>query len=232
MKAAVEFKAETRASTGTGSARATRRSGFTPVNLYAKGEKNQALSVETRVISNEYFRGGFMNKIVALQVGGKNLFAIPRDIQLNPVTDKIEHADFIAVNDKSIVKVFVPIHFLNTEKAVGIKRGGVLNIVRHEIELLAPVNAIPTHLDIDVTNMDIGNSVHIDGVKLPDGIKSVIKGRNFTIASIAGRSKEEEEIPTTAPGAAEVPASTAKVVEGAAGAAAPAAAGAKPEAKK
>jgi large subunit ribosomal protein L25 len=222
MKAALEFKAETRETTGTGSARATRRSGFTPINLYAKGEKNQALSVETRVISNEYFRGGFMNKIVALQVGGKNLFAIPRDIQLNPVTDKIEHADFIAVNDKSIVKVFVPIHFLNTEKAVGIKRGGVLNIVRHEIELLAPVTAIPSHIDIDVMEMNIGDSVHIDSVKLPEGVKSVIKGRNFTIASIAGRSKDEEETPTGAPAAAEVPASTAKAPAAAAGAAAPA----------
>lgn len=231
MKAALEMKAEVRESTGTGSARAIRRSGFTPVNLYAKGEKNQALSVETRVISNEYFRGGFMNKIVALQVGGKAQFAIARDIQLNPVTDKIEHADFIAVNEKSIVKVFVPIHFLNTEKAIGIKRGGVLNIVRHEIELLAPVNAIPTHLDIDVIDMDIGNSVHIDGVKLPDGIKSVIKGRNFTIASIAGRSKEEEEVPTGAPAAAEVPASTAKAPADAAAPAAGAAAKA-PAAKK
>ena len=222
MKAALEFKAEIREATGTGSARAARRSGFTPVNLYAKGEKNQALSIETRVISNEYFRGGFMNKIVALQVGGKNLFAIPRDIQLNPVTDKIEHADFIAVNDKSIVKVFVPIHFLNTEKAIGIKRGGVLNIVRHEIELLAPVTAIPTHLDIDVMEMNIGDSVHIDAVKLPEGVKSVIKGRNFTIASIAGRSKDEEEAPTGAPAATEVPASTAKAPAAAAGAAAPA----------
>lgn len=220
MKAAVEMKAEIREATGTGSARAARRNGLTPVNLYAKGEKNQALNVETRLISNEYFRGGFMNKIVALQVGGKNLFAIPRDIQLNPVSDKIEHADFIAVTEKSIVKVFVPIHFLNTEKAVGIKRGGVLNIVRHEIELLAPVTAIPRHIEIDVMEMNIGDSVHIDTVKLPEGVKSVIKGRNFTIASIAGRSKDEEETATGAPASAEVPASTAKAP--AAAAAAPA----------
>lgn len=210
MKAAVEFKAETRDIIGTGSARAARRSGSTPINLYAKGEKNQALSVETRLISNEYFRGGFMNKIVALQVGGKDLFAIPRDIQLNPVTDKIEHADFIAVTEKSIVKVHVPIHFLNTDKSVGIKKGGVLNIVRHDIELLAPVTAIPSHIDIDILELNINDSVHIDGVKLPEGVKSVIKGRNYTIASITGRSKEEEETPTGAPAATEVPASTAK----------------------
>lgn len=224
MKAAVEFKAETRETTGTGSARAARRSGFTPVNVYAKGEKNQALSVETRVISNEYFRGGFMNKVVALQVGGKNVFAIPRDIQLNPVTDKIEHADFIAVNEKSVVKVQVPVHFLNTDKSVGIKKGGVLNIVRHDIPVFAPVTAIPSHIDIDILELNINDSVHIDSVKLPEGVKPAIKGRNFTIASITGRSKEEEETPTGAPSAADVPASTAK---------APAdAAAAKPEAKK
>lgn len=210
MKAAIEFKAENRDTTGTGASRAVRRSGFTPVNLYAKGEKNQSLSVETRVISNEYFRGGFMNKVVALNVGGKTQFAIPRDIQLNPVTDKIEHADFVAVNEKSIVKVLVPIHFLNTDKAVGIKRGGVLNIVRHEVALYAPATAIPSHIDIDILEMDIGNSVHIDAVKLPEGVKPAIKGRNFTIASIAGRSKDEEETPTGAPSASEVPASTAK----------------------
>lgn len=219
MKAAVEFKAETRETTGTGSARASRRSGFTPINLYAKGEKNQALSVETRVISNEYFRGGFMNKIVALQVGGKNLFAIPREIQLNPVTDKIEHADFVAVNEKSIVKVHVPVHFLNTDKSVGIKKGGVLNIVRHDIEVLAPVQSIPSHIDIDLLELNINDSVHIDAVKLPEGVKSVIKGRNFTIASITGRSKEEEEVPTGAPSAADVPASTAKAPADAAAAA-------------
>lgn len=219
MKAALEFKAETRETTGTGSARASRRSGFTPINLYAKGEKNQALSVETRVISNEYFRGGFMNKIVALQVGGKNLFAIPREIQLNPVTDKIEHADFVAVNEKSIVKVHVPVHFLNTDKSVGIKKGGVLNIVRHDIEVLAPVQSIPSHIDIDLLELNINDSVHIDAVKLPEGVKSVIKGRNFTIASITGRSKEEEEVPTGAPSAADVPASTAKAPADAAAAA-------------
>ena len=219
INAALEMNAERRETTGTGTARAARQSGFTPVNLYAKGEKNQALTIETRLLSNEYFRGGFMNKVVALKIGGQTQYAIPRDIQLNPVSDKIEHADFIAVNEQSVVKVFVPIHFKNTERAVGIKRGGVLNVVRHEIELLAPVTNIPKQIEVDVAEMNIGDSVHIDTVKLPEGIKTVIKGRNFTIASIAGRSKDEEETPTGAPSAADVPASTAKAP--AAGAAAP-----------
>lgn len=227
MKAAVEMKAEIRQSTGTGSARAVRKAGQVPVNIYSKGKENQSLAIEARVLANEYFKGGFMNKVVALDIGGKNQFAVARDIQLNPVTDKIEHADFIAVDEKSIVKVFVPIHFLNVEKSVGIKRGGALNIVRHEIELLAPVTNIPKAIDIDVAELNIGDSIHIDMIKLPEGVKSTIKGRNFTIASIAGRQKEEEEIPTAAPAAGAVPASTAKAPEGAAAAPAAGAAPAK-----
>jgi large subunit ribosomal protein L25 len=218
-----------------------RRNARVPVNIYANSKPNVSLSVETAKITHEYKKGGFMSKIVALKVDGKDIFAIPRDIQFNPVSDKIEHADFLHVDDKSVVKVVVPVHFLNMEKSVGIKRGGVLNIVQHEVELLCPVNAIPKSLDIDTTELNIGDSVHIHNVTLPAGIKPVIKGRDFTVASIAGRSKEEEETPTGAPVAAgTVPA--AKVADqpaaaAAAGGKAPAGgkaapAAAKPAAKK
>ena len=234
MKAAVEIKAEERAIAGKGAARAARRNGQIPVVLYAKGKENLSLNVEGRVLSNEYFKGGFMNKIVALKTSKKEFFAIPRDIQLNPVSDKIEHADFIAVDDASVVKVFVPLHFKNAEKAPGIKRGGVLNIVRHSIELSCPVKSIPAFIDIDVGALEIGSSIHINAVKLPEGVKTVIKGRDFTLASIAGRQKEEEEVPAAAaatPGADSV----AGAAPAAAGATAPAAAGkapAAPAAKK
>lgn len=209
MKAAVELKAEVRETIGTGSARAVRNAGNVPVNVYAKGKENQSLSVESRVLSNEYFKGGFMNKIVALQIAGKTQFAVARDIQLNPVSDKIEHADFIAVDEKSIVKVKVPVHFLNTEKSVGIKRGGVLNIVSHEVELLAPVVSIPKAIDIDVLELNIGDSVQLNNLKLPEGVKPAVKGRNYTIASLTGRSKDEEE-DAAGVAAGAVPASTAK----------------------
>lgn len=234
MKAAVEIKAEERASIGKGAARAARRNGQIPVVLYGQGKENVSLNVEGRVLSNEYFKGGFMNKVVALKTPKKEFFAIPRDIQLNPVSDKIEHADFIAVDEKSVVKVFIPLHFKNVEKSPGIKRGGVLNVVRHSIELLCPVKAIPAFLDIDIGALEIGDSVHISSVKLPEGVTTVIKGRDFTLASVAGRQKEEEEIPTTAaaaPGADSVAGATT-VAGGAAAApaAAPAAAGGKPAA--
>jgi len=231
MKAALEFKATTRQRTGTGGARETRRQGFTPVNVYGAGKTNHALAVETRALSNEYFRGGFMNKVVSLKVDGKDLFTIPRDIQLNPVSDKIEHADFLAVDDKSIVKVKVPVHFLNAEKSVGIKRGGVLNVVSHNVVLLSAVANIPTHIEVDLADVNIGSSVHLNSIALPKGVSPATK-RDVTIASITGRSKEEEVDAAAPTAAAAVPASTAKAPEGGAAPAAGAKADAKPAAKK
>lgn len=229
MKAAVEFNAEVRTQVGTGAARDARRKGFVPVSLYANGKPNYNLNVEARLLANEYFRGGFMNKIVAFKVAGKDHFAIPRDIQLNPVTDKIEHADFVAVDAKSVVKVRIPVHFVGADKSVGLKRGGVLNIVAHDVVLLAPVTNIPKVIEIDVAALNIGDSIHLKDLNLPEGVVPASK-REITIASIAGRSKDEEEAPTAAPVAGAVP-STKSAAAGAAAAAAPAAA-AKPAAKK
>lgn len=239
MKAAIEFAATTRPTLGKGGARAVRRAGNVPVVVYANGKDSLNASVNALKIAHEYKKGGFMSKIVALKLDGKDIFTIPRDIQFNPVSDKIEHADFLHIDEKSVVKVVVPVHFLNTEKSVGIKRGGVLNIVAHEVELLCPVGAIPKSIDIDVEKLNIGDSIHIHNIALPQGVKPTIKGRDFTIASIAGRQKEEEEIPTTAPSAAAVPASKVADQPAAEGAAAgdkgkPAAGAkdAKPAAKK
>ncbi len=229
MKAAVEFNAQTREHAGKGSARAARRAGQVPVIVYGNGKPNVSLNVEARALSNEYFRGGFMNKIVALKSGSTSIFAIPRDIQLNPVSDKIEHADFLAVDDKSVVKVWVPLHIVNGEKSVGIKRGGVLNVVARRVELLCPVASIPEALDIDVSALDIGSSVHINNVTLPKGVSSASK-RDITIASIAGRQKEEEPVAGAAAAAPAAVPSTKSAAAGAAAAAAPAAA--KPAGKK
>lgn len=234
MKAALEMKAEARETPGKGAARAARRAGFVPVIVYGNGKPNVSLNVEARQLGNEYFRGGFMNKIVALKANGKDIFAIPRDIQLNPVTDKIEHADFLAVDEKSVVKVWVPVHIVNSEKSIGIKRGGVLNIIAHRVELLSPVASIPAAIDVDVSALEINTSVHLKGLELPKGVTMASK-RDQTIVSITGRAKEEAEVPIAgAPVAGAVPASTAKApVAGAAGAApAAGAAAAKPAGKK
>jgi large subunit ribosomal protein L25 len=141
------------------------------------------------------------------------------------VSDKIEHADFLAVDEKSVVKVFIPLHFKNVEKSPGIKRGGVFNVERHSLELLCPVKAIPAFIEIDVGTMEIGTSIHTSNMALPQGVTPAVKGRDLTIASIAGRKEEKEEVAVAAPAAGAVPASNVKAPEGAA--AAPAAAGGK-----
>ena len=232
MKAAIELNATPRETLGKGGSRALRREARVPVVVYANGKSTLSLSIDGNSVANEYFKGGFMSKIVALKVDGKDVFAIPRDVQLNPVSDKIEHVDFLHVDDKSVIKVTVPVHFLNTDKSVGIKRGGVLNIVAHTVELLCPVNSIPKALEIDIAELNIGDSVHIHNVALPTGVKPGSK-RDLTIASLTGRQKEEAEVATSAVSAGAVPA--AKVAEQAAGAkpaAGAKAAPAKPAAKK
>ncbi|MBN8544007.1 MAG: 50S ribosomal protein L25/general stress protein Ctc [Alphaproteobacteria bacterium] len=225
MKAQVEFEATLRPVAGKGTARQSRREGRVPVVVYGNKQDSVSLTVDANKISQEYFRGGFMNKVVALKADGKTFHAIPRDIALNPVSDKIEHADFMHVDEKSQVKVWVPIHFLNAEKSVGIKRGGVLNVVRHDVELLCNVNSIPKYLEVNVAELNIGDSVHISNIALPEGVKPAIK-RDFTIASIAGRMAEEE-VATAAPTSAEVPATNAAAAQAAAAAAPAAAAPAK-----
>lgn len=210
VKASVEITAQARKATGTGAAREARRQGMIPVAVYANGKPNLHLNVDGRALSLNYFKGGFMNKVVSLKVDGKDNFVIPREMQLNPVSDKIEHADFISVDEKSTVKVTVPVHFNNIDRSVGIKRGGALNIVRHEVQLLAPVTAIPASVEIDVAELNIGDSIHLHNIKLPEGVKPAIKREDFTIASLTGRSKDEEEPAAAAAAASAVPASTAK----------------------
>ncbi|MCE3006290.1 MAG: 50S ribosomal protein L25/general stress protein Ctc [Alphaproteobacteria bacterium] len=220
MKAQLEFDAAPRTGLGKSAARAVRRSGNVPVAVYGKAKETVNLTLDANKLSREYFRGGFMNKLVALKAGSKTYHVIPRDVLLNPISDKIEHADFMHVDDKSQIKVFVPVHFLNVEKSVGIKRGGVLNIVEHSVELICNVNAIPSFLEIDVINLNIGDSVHISTVKLPQGVTPAIKSRDFTIASIAGRMAEEEVATTAAVAPGEVPAAAGGAPVAAAGAAA------------
>jgi len=225
MQAQVEFKATERTEIGKGGAREARRQGTIPAVIYGNAKPVVTLSVEGNNLSNEYRKGGFMNKIVALKSEKNTYFAIPREIQLNPVSDKVEHIDFMHVDEKTEVKVRVPVHYLNTEKSIGIKRGGVLNVVRRYLDVACNVRSIPAAIDIDVTDVNIGSSIHIKDIVLPEGVRPTIKGRNFTICSITGRGKDEEEKPAEV--AAAAPAAGAKPAAGAAPAAA-----AKPAAKK
>ncbi len=166
-----------------------------------------------------------------LDVDGKTTRVLPRDVQVDPVMDTLTHIDFLRVSPGAQIRVAIPVEFTNHEKSPGLKRGGVLNIVRHEVELMVPAETIPEKLVIDLDGLDIGASIHISHVKLPEGTRPVIRSRDFTIATVAGAMQEKAE--TTADGAApaegDAAAAAAPGAAGAPGAAAPAA-GAKPAA--
>lgn len=192
MKAAVTFEANTRETHGKGASRALRRAGEVPAIIYGEGEKNVTVSLKSNILTREYQRGGFFSKIVEIKAGKDSIFALPKDMQTHPVSDAIEHMDFLRVNDKSTITVAVPVHFLNQDRCKGIKRGGVLNIVRHDLELVCGVSNIPSSIEIDLKDCEIGDSIHISAITLPEGVTSAITDRDFTIATVAGRGGKQD----------------------------------------
>lgn len=230
------LNASTRDKGGKGVARALRREGKVPGVLYTKGQDAVSISLSLKEVVQEYSRGRFRSRLIDINLDNKKVKALPKALQFHPVTDVIEHVDFIKVEAGAQLRVMVPVHFTGQEKSMGLKRGGVLNIVRHEIEFLCPAEAIPTHIEVNVQSLDIGSSVHINDLVLPKDVTPVIK-RNFTIAAIAGRRAEEEEAKPAADATAAAPAAgaaapAAGAAAPAAGAAAPAAAAKKDEKKK
>jgi large subunit ribosomal protein L25 len=198
MAEALELKAWARPRSGKGGARSVRREGRIPGILYGGGEDPVTLAVDDKAIKLQLLTGHFQSTIFTLDVEGKKTRVIPRGVQLDPVRDFPIHVDFMRVGKDALVTVAVPVHFLNEGASPGIKRGGILNIVRHEIEVRCPVDAIPNHFDVDLTGLEIGDSVHISAVKLPEGVKTTITERNFTVATIVGRQAEEEVKPVAA----------------------------------
>jgi large subunit ribosomal protein L25 len=222
MAQANVIKASARAASGKGAARAVRRTGNVPGVVYG-GDEGSADTIQ--IDANDLFilikRGRFLSTVFDIDVEGRKLKAIPRDVQLDPVKDFPLHVDFQRIGSDNRVRVGVPVRFINEALSPGLKRGGVLNIVRHEVEVWCPADKIPDQFEVDLTGLAIGRSVHISAVSLPDGVKPTITDRDFTIATIAGTGgKDEDEAPATA--AAAAPAGDAKAASPAA-AAAPAA---------
>lgn len=197
MKAVYKFDAEKREKLGRGAARELRRNGRVPAILYSNKVKPVSFSLAENELVKEYHKGGFRSKLVELAVGKDTFFALAREIQTHPVSDKVEHIDFLQVEQDSIVSVAVPVKVTGTEKSVGLKRGGSLNVVRHFVRLVCTPENIPTSIEVDITEAQIGDSIHISAVNLPEGVKPEIQDRDFTVVTIAGRLKKEEE--TTAP---------------------------------
>lgn len=180
-----QLKAVARERVGKGAARATRREGLVPGVIY--GDKKPPLAIalpakETAMAANS---SSFMARVIDLDVDGKTHSVIAKDVQRDPVKDFVTHVDFLRVGKGSTLTVNVPVHFINEEASPGLERGGVLNIVRHEVECDVPGNAVPESLEGDLTGLDIGDGLHISAVKLPEGVVPTITDRDFTIATIA-----------------------------------------------
>ncbi|MAL80360.1 MAG: 50S ribosomal protein L25/general stress protein Ctc [Sneathiella sp.] len=189
--------AETRDRVGKGTSRALRREGRLPAVIYGDKKEPVSISLATKDVVKAINRDSFLATVYTVEVGSTKYNVLPRDLQLHPVSDTPIHIDFLRVSAKSQIAVMVPVHFLNDEDCVGVRRGGVLNVVRHEVELLVPAGNIPESIEIDLLNYDIGDSVHISDVSLPKGAQPTITDRDFTIATIAapsgGVSDDEEE---------------------------------------
>jgi large subunit ribosomal protein L25 len=191
MAETTELKAWARQRSGKGGARAARREGCIPGILYGDKKDPQTIAVDYTAISRQLHTGHFQSTIFTLNVDGTKTRVIPRDVQLDPVRDFPIHVDFQRLSKDALVTVEVPVRFLNEAASPGLKRGGVLNVVRHEIQVRCPSDAIPDHFDVDLTGLEIGDAVHISAITLPEGVRPTTTERDFTVATIVGRSAEE-----------------------------------------
>ncbi len=209
---------------GKGVARALRREMKVPAVIYGDGKAPVGISLPVKEATLEYQKGHMFTTLCDMSVDGAKQLVLVRDVQMHPVTDRIEHIDFLRVNEKTKIKVMVPAHFINHEECKGIATDkGVLNVVRHEVEMYCQAQSIPEEITVDLKGFEIGDAIKISDVKLPAGVTPVITNRDFTIATIIEPKAYVEEIPTVAPDAAAVPASNQKSPEEIAAAAAAAA---------
>jgi large subunit ribosomal protein L25 len=187
-----EIKASARPSSGKGAARATRREDRVPGVVYGNGTQPENISVNGRELNIVVARGKFLSTILDLDIDGKKSRVIPRDVQLDPVKDWPIHVDFQRVDAGARIRVKVPVRFINEGLSPGLKRGGVLNIVRHEVEVTCPADAIPDYFEFNLEGLEIGRSIHISATTMPEGVKPTILNRDFTVATVAGHKIEEE----------------------------------------
>lgn len=198
MAELTELKATVREGTGKLANRALRAQKLVPGVVYGGETAPANVALEYRNVLQHYQTGHFLSTVYLLDIEGKKERVIPRDVQVDPVRDFPIHVDFLRVSRTSRLDVDVPVQFINEEASPGLKRGGVLNIVRHTIEFSCPADAIPEKITIDLTGLDIGDSLHISAVKLPAGITPTITDRDFTVATIAGAAAMRPETGTEA----------------------------------
>ena len=188
MSDQLTLSAETRDRAGKGASRAMRREGRVPAVVYGNKQEALAIHLEEKALVKALSTGHFMNSVVMIDGVGELVRTLPKDVQFHPVTDRPLHVDFLRISEHTKVHVNVPVHFSDEEQSPGIKRGGVLNIVRHELELVCDAAEIPEQIEISLAGLDVGASIHISAVNLPQGSESAISDRDFTIATIVAPS--------------------------------------------
>ncbi|WP_438997118.1 50S ribosomal protein L25/general stress protein Ctc [Candidatus Puniceispirillum sp.] len=190
------ISAEQRERVGKGSARAARRAGLVPAVIYGDKKEPLGINMSTREITKIVHQPGIFGRLLEIKVDGKKNTVLTRDIQFHPVSDTILHMDFLRVSGSVKVAVGVPVEFINEDICPALKIGGVLNVVRHEIELNCPATDIPEKIIIDLDGLKIGDSIHISAITLPDGVEPTITDRDFTVATLqspGGGVKNEDE---------------------------------------
>ena len=203
MSETLKLSAEMRERAGKGASRAVRLTGRVPAVIYGNKLAPVTIHVEEKALVKHLHTGHFMNSVVEIELGGAVERTLPRDVQFHPVTDRPIHVDFYRLSANAVIHVMVPVHFIDEDKSVGMKKGAVLNVVRHEVELICPADSIPDQLNVSVAGKDVGDSIHISSVTLPEGVKPVID-RDFTIATLVAPSALRSETDEAA--AAEAPA--------------------------
>jgi large subunit ribosomal protein L25 len=189
------LRAEARAETGKNAAHRARNSGLVPAVLYGGQDAPQAIAINEREFSKHYFSGKLLSTLFMLDVGGEKTRVIPRDVAIDPVSDRPIHVDFLRLAEGARIALHIPVRFRGQELSPGLKKGGVLNMVRHTVELRCPADNIPSAIEADVSEADIGDSLHISAFALPDGVVPVIRDRDFTVATIAPPTTYVEETP-------------------------------------
>jgi len=196
MSDITQIDATMRSRVGKGSARAARRAGRVPAVIYGDKKAPITIEMEERVVRKVIHEPGIFGRLLNINIDGKNTTVLTRDIQMHPVTDEPLHMDMLRVGATSKVAVAVPVEFINHEKSPGLKIGGVLNVVRHEVELNCPAGDIPEKITVDLDGIKIGDSIHISAIELPEGATPTITDRDFTVATLqspGGGVKNEDE---------------------------------------
>ena len=204
MSDTLTLPAETRDRVGKGASRSLRRTGRVPAVVYGENQAPLSVHVEEKELVRQLGTGHFFNSIVEIAVGGETVRTLPKDVAFHPVNDRPLHADFLRVSADHKVHVNVPVVFKNEEASPGLKRGGVLNIVLHDLDLICSPDSIPEEVVIDVTGLDVGASLHIHDIKLPDGVTAANAERDDTVATIvapSGLRSEEGDTSKTEPDA-------------------------------